>query len=342
MLEIMGAAVGTPIARALLLFVLTWGCAAPALAQAPQIRIGVQPGMSYLPFYVMERERLLERRLSEVGLPGTVSWKRFANGPAMNDGILSGALDIVGTGIPSFLTLWAKARGPLEVKGLAAYGTVPTLLVTRSPNVKTIADFTDKDRIAVPAAKNSLQALLLQMEAKKVFGTKNWSKLDHLMISRGHPDAMIGLLSKSSEITAHFSASPYYVQELKDPAVHVVLTADQVVGHPVSNGMLYLKTSFYSANRASIKQFLVAMEDAFALIRRDPKSASLMHVELSGDKTNPDEIVSIITSPGSGYEATPRGVKALADFMKEVGLLDRSIATWSDVFIEEVRGLPGD
>jgi NitT/TauT family transport system substrate-binding protein len=122
----------------------------------------------------------------------------------------------------------------------------------------------------------------------------------------------------------------------------VVLTADQVVGHPVSNGMLYLKTSFYSANRASIKQFLVAMEDAFALIRRDPKSAALMYVELSGDKTNPDEIVSIITSPGSGYEATPRGVKALADFMKEVGLLDRSIATWSDVFIEEVRGLPGD
>jgi hypothetical protein len=200
MLEIMGAAVETPIARALLLFVLTWGYAAPALAQAPQIRIGVQPGMSYLPFYVMERERILERRLSEVGLPGTVSWKRFANGPAMNDGILSGALDIVGTGIPSFLTLWAKARGPLEVKGLAAYGTVPTLLVTRSPNVKTIADFTDKDRIAVPAAKNSLQALLLQMEAKKVFGAKNWSKLDHLMISRGHPDAMIGLLRRAARL----------------------------------------------------------------------------------------------------------------------------------------------
>jgi NitT/TauT family transport system substrate-binding protein len=342
MQEIAGFAMSKQITRALVLIGLTWSCAAPASAQAPQIRIGVQPGMSYLPFYVMEHERLLEQRLSEAGLPANVIWKRFANGPAMNDGILSGALDIVGTGIPSFLTLWAKARGPLEVKGLAAYGSVPTLLVTRSPNVKSIADFTDKDRIAVPAAKNSLQALLLQMEARKVFGPKSWSKLDHLMISRGHPDAMIGLLSKSSEITAHFSASPYYVQELKDPAVHVILTADQIVGHPVSNGMLYLRTSFYSANRSSIKQFLAAMDDAFALIRRDPKSAGLMYVDLSGDKTKPDDIASIITSPGSGYEAAPRGIKALSDFMKDVGLLDRSISKWSDVFIEEIQGLPGD
>jgi hypothetical protein len=63
----------------------------------------------------------------------------------MNDGILSGALAIVGTAF-SFLTLLGQGARPLEVKGLAAYGSVPTLLVTRSPNVKSIADFTDKDR----------------------------------------------------------------------------------------------------------------------------------------------------------------------------------------------------
>ena len=78
------------IARALLLIGLTWSYAAPASAQAPQTRIGVQPSMSYLPFYVMERERLLEQRLSEVGLPANVIWKRFADGPAMNDGLMSG------------------------------------------------------------------------------------------------------------------------------------------------------------------------------------------------------------------------------------------------------------
>ena len=46
--------------RALVLIgLLTGTVRSPASAQAPQIRIGVQPGMSYLPFYVMEHERLL-------------------------------------------------------------------------------------------------------------------------------------------------------------------------------------------------------------------------------------------------------------------------------------------
>ncbi len=312
-----------------------------AHAQTAQIRIGVQPGMSYLPFYVMEHEKLLEKRLTQAGLPASVSWLRFANGPAMNDGLLSGSLDVVGTGIPSFLTIWAKARGPLEVIGLAAYGSVPTVLVSRNPNVKTVADFTEADRIAVPAANGSLQSMLLQMEAEKVFGAGNWSKLDHLMISRGHPDAAIALLSHSSEVTAHFSASPYYIQELRDPTMHAVLKAEDITGRPISNGMMYIKKSFYTANRQSIQQMLLAMQDSFDLIKSSPESAAKMYTSMSGDKTDIADIVAIITAPGSIYELTPRSFKAFADFMFKVGTINRSVGAWNDLFIDEIKNLPG-
>jgi len=179
-----------------------------ARAQAAEIGNCVRPDMSYLPAYVMEHERLLERRLDEAGLPSKVSWRWFANRPAMNDGLLSGALDIVATDVLAFLTIRAKARASSQVRGLAAYGSVPTMLVTSNSKVIGVADFTDTDRIAVPATKTSLPAILLEMAAEKAVGSGNWAKLYPLTISRAHLDAMAALLAPRSEVTTHFSASP--------------------------------------------------------------------------------------------------------------------------------------
>jgi NitT/TauT family transport system substrate-binding protein len=40
--------------------------------------------------------------------------------------------------------------GQNEVKALSAVGACSVRLITRNPKVKTLADFTEKDRIAVP------------------------------------------------------------------------------------------------------------------------------------------------------------------------------------------------
>ena len=44
--------------------------------------------------------------------------------------------------------------------------------------MKTIKDFTEKDRIALPAVRVSIQAVVLQMAAEKVFGKGQEHKLD--------------------------------------------------------------------------------------------------------------------------------------------------------------------
>ena len=123
-----------------------------------------------------------------------MSWFKF-NGPtAVNEALISGNVDIGSGGVPGLLTLWARTKGtPQEVRGISALSSQPFLLNTRDPNIKTIKDFKDSDRIAVPAVKSSVQALTLQMEAAKLFGAKDFEKLDPLTVSMTPPDATVAL-----------------------------------------------------------------------------------------------------------------------------------------------------
>src|SRR5437879_830561 len=88
------------------------------------------------------------------------------------------------------------------------------LPVTRNPNVKTISDFRDGDRIALPAVKVSAQAVLLQMAAEQAFGAGQQNRLDPLTVTMSHPDAMQALLSGQSEVNAHFGSPPFQYQEV--------------------------------------------------------------------------------------------------------------------------------
>ena len=99
---------------------------------------------------------------------------------------------------------------------------MPMYLNPRNPNVRSIKDFTEKDKIALPAVKVSIQSVTLQMAAEKLFGEGNHNKLDALTVTLSHPDALVALLSGGSEITAHFTTPPYQYQELEKPGIHTV------------------------------------------------------------------------------------------------------------------------
>ncbi|MFY0022247.1 hypothetical protein ABTQ05_20180, partial [Acinetobacter baumannii] len=88
-------------------------------------------------------------------------WVLLDGGNVINDAMLAGNLDIAGTGAPGFVTLWSKAQGipRSEVVGLGALSTSPLWLNTNNPNVKSLKDFTPKDKIAIPGIKTSLSAV---------------------------------------------------------------------------------------------------------------------------------------------------------------------------------------
>src|SRR5205085_12646184 len=130
-----------------------------------------QGRLAWMPFVLMERDRIIERRATEAGLGNVrVEWVTFSGGNVMNDALLSGNLDYATTGIPGFLILWDRARAVLPVRAVSGFGSLPFALLTRSPNVRKLADFTAQNRIALPTVKISGQAVVLQMAAEKTFG----------------------------------------------------------------------------------------------------------------------------------------------------------------------------
>jgi len=64
-------------------------------------------------------------------------------------------------------------------------------LMTRNPAVKSLRDFTDKDRIAVPGIKTSLPAVLLNMAVAKELGDANYAKLDPITVAFNLPQRYV-------------------------------------------------------------------------------------------------------------------------------------------------------
>ena len=126
-----------------------------AHTEANQVRFARQLGLGYLQFYVMQDKQLVEREAEKQGLGKvTTTYSGMGTPTAIADALLSGNVDVIGVGLPSFLTLWDKTRGNMNVRGIVAMNRQPAYLNTRNPSIKSIRDFTDNDRIALPAPKD--------------------------------------------------------------------------------------------------------------------------------------------------------------------------------------------
>jgi NitT/TauT family transport system substrate-binding protein len=113
------------------------GLTGPAAAEASQIRFARQLGLGYLQFYVMQDKQLVEKHAREMGLGRIATeWAGLGTPTALTDALLTGSVDVVGLGLPGFLTMWDKTRGNLNVKSMAALNRQTAYLNTRNPNVK--------------------------------------------------------------------------------------------------------------------------------------------------------------------------------------------------------------
>ena len=320
-------------------------CSVPTrvAAEIGEIRFVSGPSLTFLVFAVMEKEKLVEKHAVAAGIPAPkLTYQRVSNNDAIRDSILSGAADVASSGVPSFLPLWARTRGtPNAILALGAFNALPLVLVTRNPDVKSVADFTEKDRIALPGVLNSTQALLLQMTAEKIWGVGNHKKLDHLTISRGHPDALAALLSGTGEITAHFAAPPFDRMALADPRVRRIITSHDVYNGPGTNGISFASEAFRNANPKSVKAIVEAIREAHTLINADRRRAAQIYVEITGDKIGAEEAFKILDAPDMVFSATPVGTLQIAQFMFRTGSIKVEAKSWKDLFFPEAHDLGG-
>ncbi|MGH6789144.1 MAG: ABC transporter substrate-binding protein [Pseudolabrys sp.] len=315
--------------------------AAAANAEPRTVRIAKQYGISYLPLTIMQENKLLEAEGRKLGLDLTTDWIRFTGGPPMNEALISGNLDFASGGVGPLVTIWARTQTNLKVKGVASLNSMPLYLNTIKPEIKTIKDFTEKDRIALPAVRVSIQAVVLQMAAEKVFGKGQEHKLDPLTVSLSHPDGLAQMMSGKSEITAHLTSAPFQYQELADKRVHKVLDSFEVLGGPHTFNIVYATTKLYTDNPKLIKAFVAALGEAMKEIKDDPAAAAALWVKADRSKLPVEEALRIIKLPENKWTMTPEKTMVFADYMSRVGMVPVKPASWKDMFFDSIHDLPG-
>ena len=328
-------------ALAALAAVASLALASPGQAEPRVVRIAKQYGISYLPLTIMQEKKLLEAEGKKLGLDLSTEWVRFTGGPPMNEALISGNLDFASGGVGPLVTVWARTQSNIKVKGIAALNAMPLYLTTINPNVKTIKDFTDKDRIALPAVRVSIQAVVLQMAAEKAFGPGQEHKLDSLTVSLSHPDGLAQMMSGKSEITGHFSSAPFQYIELADKRVHRVLNSYDVIGGPHTFNVVWAGAKVYQGDPKLVKAFLAALGDAMADIKADPHAAAELWVKADKSKIPVAEAEKIIRDPENQWTMTPLRTMAFADYMARVKMVPVKPASWKDMFIDDVHNLPG-
>jgi NitT/TauT family transport system substrate-binding protein len=312
-----------------------------ARAEMSEIKVAQQYGISYLPLMLMEEQKLIEKHAKAEGVDVKVGWAKFAGGNVMNDALLSNGLQFASGGVGPFLTLWSRTKGNLDVKAVAAINSMPLYLVTRNPKVKTLKDFTEKDRIALPAVKVSIQAVTLQMAAEKVFGEGQHTKLDPLTVTLAHPDAQVALLSPASEISAHFGSPPFQYQELEKSGMRMVLSSYDVLGGPATFNVVWTTSKFRNDNPKLYDAFVKALDEATAMINRDKRAAAEAYLRISKDKDSVESILAMLNDPGIVYTTTPQNVMKYVDFMAKVGAIKVVPGSWKDLFFPNIYGAAG-
>ena len=321
---------------------LLLACVAGAgAARAETVRIARQFGISYLPLVLMQDAGLLEAEARARGVDLTVEWVTFTGGPPINDALISGNIDLAAGGVGPMLTIWGRTRANLRVKGVAALGNMPLWLNTNNPAVRSIADFTGRDRIALPGVKVSIQAVVLQMAAQQAFGPGQQNRLDPLTISMGHPDGQVALLGGGSEISAHFTAAPDMYEELELPRIHRVLNSYDVLGGPHTFNLVWATSRYHDAHPQVMAAFLAALDRAMQRIAGQPQEAAAIWVRVEHARLAPERVAGMIQRPENQWTTTPTKIMDFAAYMHAAGAIAQRPESWRELFFPEVHGLPG-
>ena len=327
-----------PTRRAALTAALGGALALPALrrahAEVSEVLVAKQFGTLYLQQDVMEQQGLIQKHGAAVGLPGLrASYLRFAGTGPVTEALLSGSLHFASGGAPGALLLWDRTRG--TVKSAFAMNATNQRLLTVNPAVKALRDLTPADRIAMPAAKVSPQAIYLQMAAAQEWGAAEWSRLDAQTLGRAHPDSMAAMLGRT-EVTCHFSSTPFQDRELALPGVHEVTNSYAIQGVELGTpNTIYATSNFRANNPLAWRAALAAFQEATDWINANPADAAALYLASSGDKDTAANVLAAMQAPGNRFTLQPAGVLRMANFMADTGTLKKRPDTLNDLFFPE-------
>ena len=306
--------------------------AAPAFAQTP-VKIGIGFGVGFLPMFIADELKLVEKHAKAAGLDVQANYQRFSGSAAMQDAVLSGAVDMGVYGVPAVLIAWDKAKGtPQQIFGIAGVNASPLTLVTNKPDARKLADLGPTDKIDMPAIV-SPQMYVLQMAAEKTFGPKDYDKLRPQVVALPHPEALNAILSGGTEVKAYFASPPFTQIALAKPGVTRITASDEVFGGKSSFLVLGATKRYLEANAKMQDVMRAAISEAADLIRKDPKRAAEIYLKVEPSKIlDLAAVEKLLKETPDEFGIDVYGVKAFGDFMGRIGGLKTIPASYKDVF----------
>lgn len=313
---------------------LPTGATRPAMAESGEVRFAQLYGLTYLPAYVVYEQKLIEKHAERLGIPAPkVTQAKLSSGPASNDALLAGSVDIAMGGITVLMTMWDKTKGSLNVRGVTALCESPIYLLTVDPRIKSVKDFREGDRIAVSAVKVTLQALFLNLAAAREWGWEQRFKLDPLAVSMSHPLSVAALRSANLEVKSYAAIVPYNYEVLANKNARQLMTSYDVLGGAHSTGAMWATETWVKANPKTYQAVVAAFEEAMGLIAADREAVARTYVKWEKSTLPVAEVARILSNPDDiTFSATPRRSMAIAETMHKVGLLKSQPAAWTDYF----------
>ncbi len=312
---------------------------AAAIAQeANQVRFAQQFGLLYLPMHVVVDKKMVQACASKAGLGDIkVTMHRFSGGAAVNQALLSGNVDFAAGGIGPLLKLWDKTKGRLNVRAMTTLSAMPLKLNTNDERVTKLEDYVGlvDHKIATPSVKVSIQAVVLQMAAKKKWGAEEAFKLDSLTVSMKHPTAAAALLAGGQAVRSHFATLPTSFQELQSDKIRTVLTSYDVLGGRHSTVAMYNKEEWKKSNPKLYKCVYTSYGEAIKWINDNKKDAAALYKRFTKSKLKLEDIEKMVGDPDEIlYSQTPELTMEFAKFMYSIGSIKNMPASWKDYFWE--------
>jgi len=318
----------------------------PAWGQAAkELRIGVQFGLGYLPLYVANDAGFFAKRMKEQGLDLPVRFVHVAGGPQVNDGLLSGNLEIGGGGYTAVMVYCDRTRaaGDSQLLGVTALSSVPYELYTVNPDLKSLTDLNRaKDKVGVPSIKVSVPAIYLQMAAEQIYGQGKHSTLDEFTVSLAQPDGVISLLSGGGIVNGYLLSPPFAQQVTGKPGVRKVWSSNELFGSPATALVTWTTVKFRRDNPKLYAAFVAAIRDAMALIEQDPKEATAIYIRAEKSKLAPELITQVLADKSSlRFTLAPEHSGKIAEFLARAGSIKKGSYTWKDFFFPDIHGETG-
>jgi len=308
---------------------LLYATLTPALAQE-QVKIGIGFGLAFLPIYICQDLKLIEKHAKEAHLDVKASYQRFMSAASMRDAIASGAIDMAPFGTAPLLAAWEKGKDTAgQILAVSGVTSLPLVLLSNQPNAQSIADLKPTDRIAMPTL-SSPQMYLLELQSEKAFG--QYDRLKKQVVALSHADAIAALVEGSGQVTAYFSSPPFTQLALRDANIHPLLTSSDVMNGKASFLVMGATKAYIEAQPQMPETIGKAMDEAARIIHDDPRRAAQIYLTHEPSKTLDGAAAEMVVRQiKDEFGSAVHGVQTIADFMGRHGELKTPPRSWKEI-----------